>query len=117
VNASTSTTARPVQWTGAYEIPRETDILVNATSVGLTPRVDERLDLNMDTLRSHLVVCDVIMNPPQTHLLRTATSKGATVLDGRGMLVNQAALNIWHWTSVQVDTAVLRSTLDAVLKN
>jgi shikimate dehydrogenase len=79
VNASTSTTARPVKWIGgAYEIPRETDILVNATSVGLAPRVDERLDLNMDTLGLHLVVCDVIMNPPQTHLLRTAASKGAT---------------------------------------
>jgi shikimate 5-dehydrogenase len=39
------------------------------------------------------------------------------VLDGRGMLVNQAALNIWHWTGVRVDTAVLRSTLDAVLQN
>ena len=116
VNASTSTTARPVQWTGAYEIPPETDILVNATSVGLAPRVDERLDLAMDTLGSHLVVCDVIMNPPQTNLLRTAASHGATVLDGRGMLVNQAALNIWHWTGVRVDTAVLRSTLDTVLQ-
>ena len=117
VNASTLTTARPVQWTGAYEIPPETDILVNATSVGLAPRVDERLDLAMDTLGSHLVVCDVIMNPPQTNLLRTAASHGATVLDGRGMLVNQAALNIWHWTGVWVDTAVLRSTLDTVLQS
>jgi len=117
VNASTSTTARPVEWTGTYEIPSETDILVNATSVGLAPRADQRLDLDMDTLGSRLVVCDVIMNPPQTHLLRTAASHGATVLDGRGMLVNQAALNIWHWTDVRVDTAVLRSTLDRVLQN
>jgi shikimate dehydrogenase len=117
VNASTSTTARPGQWTGAYEIPRETDILINATSVGLAPRVDERLDLDMNTVGSHLVVCDVIMNPPQTHLLRTAASKGATVLDGRGMLVNQAALNIWHWTGGRVDTAVLRSALDGVLQS
>lgn len=117
VNASTSTTARPVHWTGAYEIPPETNILVNATSVGLAPRVDERLDLAMDTIGSHLVVCDVIMNPPQTNLLRTAAAHGATVLDGRGMLVNQAALNIWHWTGIRVDPAVLRSTLDTVLQN
>ena len=117
VNSSTSTTARPVHWTGAYETPPETDILVNATSVGLAPRVDERLDLAMDTLGSHLVVCDVIMNPPQTNLLRTAASHGATVLDGRGMLVNQAALNIWHRTGVRVDTTVLRSTLDRVLQS
>ena len=117
VNTSTSATARPVQWTSAYEIPPETDILVNATSVGLAPHVDERLDLAMDTLGSHLLVCDVITNPPQTNLLRTSASHGATVLDARGMLVNQAALNIWHWTGVRVDTAVLRSTLDTVLQS
>jgi shikimate dehydrogenase len=57
------------------------------------------------------------MNPPQTNLLRTAAAHGATVLDGRGMLVNQAVLNIWHWTGVRVDIAVFRSTLDAVLEN
>jgi shikimate 5-dehydrogenase len=86
-------------------------------SVGRAPRVDERLDLDMNTVSSHLVVCDVIMNPPQTNLLRTAASHGATVLDGRGMLVNQAARNIWHWPGVRVDTAVLRSTLDRALQN
>lgn len=106
-----------MQWTGAYEIPPKTDILVNATSVGLAPRVDEHLDLDMNSLDSRLIVCDVIMNPPQTHLLRTAASHGATVLDGRGMLVNQAALNIRHWTGVRVDPAVLRATLDRVLQN
>jgi shikimate dehydrogenase len=115
VRGSTATSACPVRWTGTYEIPPETDILINATSVGLAPRVDERLDLAMDTLGSHVVVCDVIMNPPQTHLLRTAAAHGAAVLDGRGMLVNQAALNIWYWTGIRVDTAVLRSTLDGVL--
>jgi shikimate dehydrogenase len=81
------------------------------------PSSSEALDLAMDTLGSHLVVCDMIMNPPQTNLLRTAACHGATVLDGRGMLVNQAALNFWHWTGVRVDTAVLRSTLDAILQS
>lgn len=115
LSTSTATAVHPLRWSGAYAVPSETDILVNATSVGLAPRADERLDLEMDTLEPHLIVCDVIMNPPQTHLLRTAISRGATVLDGRGMLVNQAALNIELWTGVRVDTAVLRSALDAVL--
>lgn len=115
LRTSTSTTAHAVRWSGAYAVTSETDILVNATSVGLAPHVDERLDLEMDTLEPRLIVCDVIMNPPQTHLLRTAISRGATVLDGRGMLVNQAALNIELWTGVRVETAVLRSALDRVL--
>lgn len=115
LRGSTSASAQAVHWTGAYKIPGETNTLVNATSVGLAPRVDERLNLAMDTLSSHLVVCDVIMNPPQTNLLRTAVSHGATVLHGRGMLVNQAALNIWNWTGVRVDTAILSSALDEAL--
>jgi shikimate dehydrogenase len=117
IRGSTSTTVRPVRWTSNFGVPPETDILVNATPVGLAPRVDERLDLSMDTIGSHMVVCDVIMNPPQTNLLRTAATKGATVLDGRGMLVNQAAQNIWNWTGVRVDTSVLRSALDGALQN
>ena len=100
---STSTSAHAVHWNDNYAILPEIDILVNATSVGLAPHDDEHLNLAMDTLGSHLVVCDVIMNPPQTNLLRTAASAGATVLDGRGMLVNQAALNIYQWTGVRVD--------------
>jgi shikimate dehydrogenase len=55
------------------------------------------------------------MNPPQTNLLRAAAARGATTLDGRGMLVNQAARNIWHWTGVAVEVAVLRSSLDEAL--
>ncbi|NTW00872.1 MAG: hypothetical protein HGA19_06110 [Oscillochloris sp.] len=71
----------------------------------------------MDSLRPNLVVCDVIMNPPQIHLLRMAATCGATVLDGRGMLVNQAACNIWNGISVHVDLAVLRLALDEALRN
>jgi shikimate dehydrogenase len=115
IRAATATAVDTVRWTGPYAISPPTTILVNATSVGLAPNIDERLNLDLDTLHPHLVVCDVIMNPPQTHLLRAAAARGATVLDGRGMLVNQAALNIRYWTGVEVDTAVLRAALDAVL--
>lgn len=115
IRRSTATVGHPIRWTGPYSIAPETTILVNATSVGLAPRVDEQLDLDMNSLTAQLVVCDVIMNPPETHLLRTAAARGARVLDGRGMLVNQAALNIWYWTGVQVDTMVLGAALDAIL--
>jgi shikimate dehydrogenase len=115
IRGATATAVAAVPWAGPYPIAPDTGILVNATSVGLAPDVDARLALDLDTLHPHLVVCDVIMNPPQTHLLRAAAARGATVLDGRGMLVNQAALNIRYWTGVEVDPAVLRAALDAVL--
>jgi len=117
ISGATPTSARAVPWTAPYGVPGESEILVNATPVGLAPHVDDRLDLDMASIGPDLLVCDVIMNPPQTHLLRTAASRGATVLDGRGMLVNQAALNIRMWTGVQVDPALLRTALDRAMQD
>ena len=65
------------------------DIVVNATSIGLFPDVDARLDLDVDSLGPGIVVADVIPNPPRTRLIRDARRAAATVLDGLGMLVNQ----------------------------
>ena len=103
-----------VEWSGAYGVPEATDILVNATSVGLLPDVDARLDLDVGTLRPGMVVADVIPNPPRTHLIRDAESRGCTVLDGLGMLVNQGVIGIRHWTGVDPDPTVMRRTLEAL---
>jgi shikimate dehydrogenase len=106
--------AELVEWSGAYGVPEATDILVNATSVGLLPDVDARLDLDVGTLRPGMVVADVIPNPPRTHLIRDAQSRGCTVLDGLGMLVNQGVIGIRHWTGVDPDPTVMRRTLEAL---
>ena len=84
--------AELVPWDGTYRVPEGTDIVVNATSIGLYPDVDARLDLDLDTLHPGMVVADVIPNPPRTRLVRDAEARGATVLDGLGMLVNQGVI-------------------------
>jgi shikimate dehydrogenase len=61
-----------------------------------------------------LVVADVIPNPPRTHLIRDAEARGATVLDGLGMLVNQGVISIRHWTDVDADPAVMRATVETL---
>ena len=71
-------------------MPDGTDIVVNATSVGLFPDVDARLELEAGDLRPGMVVADVIPNPPRTRLIRDAEARGCTTLDGLGMLVNRA---------------------------
>jgi len=110
----TPATAELVRWDGTYRVPAATDIVVNATSVGLFPDVDAQLDLDPDTLRPHMVVADVIPNPPSTPLLRDAGRRGCAVLDGRGMLVNQGVISIRHWTGVDADPTVMRRTLEAL---
>ena len=101
-----------VPWDGVYAAPEGTDVLINATSIGLFPDVDARLALDVDTLREGMVVADVIPNPPRTNLVKDATARGCKVIDGLGMLVNQGVIGIRHWTGVDPDPAVMRAALE-----
>jgi shikimate dehydrogenase len=108
----TPTRAELVVWDGTQRVPTGTDIVVNATSIGLFPDVDASLDLDLDSLPPGTVVADVIPNPPRTRLIRDAEARGCTVLDGLGMMINQAVIGIRHWTGVEADPAVMRRKLE-----
>jgi shikimate dehydrogenase len=115
LNENTPAEAQLVPWDRTYRVPSTTDIVVNATSIGLFPDVDARLDLDPDALRPHMIVADVIPNPPSTPLLRDAEARGCTVLDGMGMLINQGVLSIRHWTGIDADPTVMRRKLEDLL--
>jgi shikimate dehydrogenase len=112
VNERTPARAELVVWDGAYIVPAGTDIVVNATSIGLFPDVDAQLPIDLDSLRPGMVVADVIPNPPRTRLIRDAEARGCTVLDGLGMLINQGVIGIRHWTGIDPDPAVMRAKLE-----
>ncbi len=103
-----------VPWDGVYAAPDGTDVLINATSIGLFPDVDARLDLDIDSLHEGMVVADVIPNPPATNFVRDARAKGCKVIDGLGMLVNQGVIGIRHWTAVDPDPVVMRKALEDI---
>ncbi|MBI1313138.1 shikimate dehydrogenase [bacterium] len=103
-----------VSWAGNYSVPEGTDVVINATSIGLFPDVDARVALDVDTLKAGMVVADVIPNPPKTQLVRDATERGCKVIDGLGMLVNQGVIGIRYWTGVDPDPAVMRNALEEV---
>jgi shikimate dehydrogenase len=114
LNEQTPTEAELVVWDGTHAVAEGTDIVVNATSIGLFPDVDARLDLDVETLRAGMVVADIIPNPPRTPLVRDAEERDCTVLDGLGMLVNQGVIGIRHWTGVDVDPTVMRRTVESL---
>jgi shikimate dehydrogenase len=99
-------------WEETYRVPEGTDIVVNATSIGLHPDVDATLDLDLRSVGPGMVAADVIPNPPRTRLIRDAEARGATVLDGLGMLVNQGVISIKHWTGIDADPAVMRAKVE-----
>jgi shikimate dehydrogenase len=96
-----------VPWDGTYEV-EDTDVLVNATPVS------GPLDLDHHTLRAGMVVADVIVNPPRTHLIEQAEQREATTLDGLGMLVNQGVISIRHWTGVDADPEPMRRRVEEI---
>jgi shikimate dehydrogenase len=110
----TTAEAQFVHWQGAYGVPPEADILVNATPVGLFPNVEEMPLVVMASIRTDLLVCDVIPNPPRTAFLRAAEARGARTLDGLGMLVYQGAIAFQMWTGVEAPINVMRRALEEV---
>lgn len=108
VTAGTGVSASFVPWDHTYAVPEGADVLVNATSVGFGDS-DALVDVDLGSLRAGLVVADVVVSPPRTALLRAAAGRGATTLDGLGMLVGQGALAVRHWTGVEPDREVMRA--------
>ncbi|MET3504877.1 shikimate dehydrogenase [Halalkalibacter oceani] len=80
----------------------EVDIIINSTSIGMSPNVEE-IPLSLERITSDQVVSDLIYNPLETKLLKEAAMRGAKTVNGVGMFVNQAALSFQHWTKQQPD--------------
>ncbi|RBM05908.1 shikimate dehydrogenase family protein [Novacetimonas cocois] len=107
-NTKSDATARP--WVGNARVPEGTDIVINATSVGLGD-ADTMVEVDLDTLAKGQVVADVIPNPPMTRFLREARQRGCTPLDGLGMLVNQGVIGVELWLGRTLDAGVMKQTL------
>ncbi|KGA98473.1 shikimate 5-dehydrogenase [Alkalihalobacillus alcalophilus ATCC 27647 = CGMCC 1.3604] len=82
------------------------DIIINTTSVGMSPNTDE-CPLSLNNLKKETIVSDLIYNPLKTKLLIEAESRGAKVLNGVGMFVNQGALSFEYWTGLKPDRKVM----------
>lgn len=103
-------------WSSGFNIPIDTDIVINATSIGLYPDVNAQLDIDSSTLAPNMIVADVIPNPPKTQLVKLATEKGCRVIDGLKMLVGQGVIGIEYWTGRTPDSSVMRAGLEAVFE-
>jgi shikimate dehydrogenase len=85
---------------------KNADILVNATSIGMTPHENET-PVNMKLLRQDLTVFDLVYNPPETKLLREAKAVRAKTVEGLSMLVYQGALSFEIWTGKKAPIDVM----------
>lgn len=104
------------------------DIVVNATSVGMgidpDLATDEHLPCDPELLRPEQVVADLVYHPLETAWMCRASELGATVVDGLGMLVHQAALQqrIWlrdhpGFDPASIDTRAMRAAAEAGMRS
>jgi shikimate dehydrogenase len=103
-----------VRWAGSYAVPAGTDLLVNATSIGLFPNVDDRPEIAYESIVPGMVVCDVII-APSTPFLDEARRHGARTVDGLGMLVYQGAIGFRLWTGIEAPAKVMYDALAKAL--
>ncbi len=112
LKARTGANAHFEPWVGPYPVGWEADILVNATSIGLFPDVDAMPPVDRAVALPDLLVCDVVPNPPETRLIRTARAQGLKTLTGLPMLVYQGAIGFEMWTGRKAPEAVMKRALE-----
>jgi shikimate dehydrogenase len=98
-----------------YAVTAATDLLVNATSIGLFPDVDAMPPVDLRGARPGMLVSDVVFNPPETPLLAAARRLGLPTLDGLSMLVYQGAIGFQLWTGREAPAGVMKQALARAL--
>jgi shikimate dehydrogenase len=85
---------------GSAEEVGACDLVVNATPAGMADVSTRTEGWPIDPSRLHpgQLVVDLVYHPPRTPWLEAAAARGADTVNGLGMLVHQAALQIERWT-------------------
>ncbi len=86
------------------------DVLVNTTSVGMSPNEDE-IPVDPRFLDRYPVVMDLVYSPLETRLLRMARANGAVVINGLRMLLLQALAQFELWTGRAAPVEVMERAL------
>ena len=96
---------------------KDSDILINATSVGMHPHEDATL-VNANLMHPDLVVFDIVYNPVETKLLREAKRAGVKkIVDGVKMLVYQGAASFRIWTKGEPPIKVMEKAVRGALSS
>lgn len=89
---------------------KRADILINATTTGMFPNVNDTL-VTASMMHRGLIVNDIVYEPVQTRLLREAKKAGARTVNGLGMLVCQGALAFEIWTNKRAPVKVMEAAV------
>lgn len=98
------------------ELCGDADIVINTTSVGMFPNVEES-PVPGEWLKPGAVASDLIYNPLQTAFLKGAEARGCTAHGGLGMFIYQGAYAFEYWTGQSAPAAAMREEVLAALRS
>ena len=94
---------------------KNADILINTTSIGMSPRSGESI-VPADLLNGIPAVVDIVYNPAETRLLKEAKIAGAKTVGGLDMLVWQGALAFEMWTGQKAPLEIMKYEAEKILE-
>lgn len=86
----------------------ESAVLVNATSVGMAPNIENTLINDSAMFHKELFVYDTIYNPRETKLMKDAKASGCKVANGLNMLLYQGAEAFRLWTGEEMPVKIIK---------
>ena len=86
-------------------------LVVNTTTLGMSPNVGLMPKIDVATLQPNCVVSDLIYRPERTELLLKAEARGLRVQNGLEMLVQQGAISFERWLGVSAPVHVMRQAV------
>jgi shikimate dehydrogenase len=86
----------------------ESDIIINTTSAGMHPNVDDTPLTGGMQFQAHQIVYDVVYNPGKTKFLEEADGKGCKISNGLGMLFYQGISAYEIWTGIKLPDKLVK---------
>jgi shikimate dehydrogenase len=93
---------------------KDCDLIINTTPVGMTPKLDTTPWPHGLAYPEQAALYDLVYNPAETLLVKTARACGLPATTGLGMLVEQAALAFQIWTGAESPSKIMRQAVPAI---
>lgn len=112
---SSHLSVHPVEWTYKENEISTADLVINTTPAGMWPDVEDSPLSDDGCFQQGQVVQDLVYRPLRTRFLQMAFDRGATVVEGLSMLVEQGAQAVEWWTGRVPDREDMRRAALAAL--
>jgi shikimate dehydrogenase len=110
VDAAALAGGTAVEWEQRGKAVEAAALVVNATPLGMASGPGAReCPVSLESVHPGQIVSDLVYHPRETPLLQGARARGAQVVDGLGMLVHQASLQVERWTGRSAPVATMRA--------